>query len=297
MAGVHGYTGVGVPATAGFQWDFNGLLLGDGTPYNIIQVEGLDAMPAIQQADVDRGRDTGQFQSVYYVGGREITITLEVQDTSAAAFRTDMDNLGLAFAPVPTVEMPMYYTLPGMAQASRLVWVRPIDRPNVIDQNYLFNKAKVQLRVWATDPRSYDSNLQSAIATLPAGNGGATWPWTWPVSWGSSSGSGLVNVTNSGNFETRPVIVINGPVDNPTITNNTTGLSLSFLISLINTDTLTIDFLNKTVILNGTASRRNTMSSAPNWWNLPPGTSVFAYRANTVQVGSTATIYWQSAWM
>lgn len=297
MPGVHGYTGAGVPATSGFQWDFNGLLLGDGTPYNILQVEGLDSMPAIQQGDVNRGRDTGQYQGVYYVGGREVTVTLEVQDTTAAAFRTDMDNLGLAFTPAPTNELPLYYNLPGMPQSSRLVWVRPIDRPNVIDQNYLFNKAKLQLRLWATDPRSYDSTLQSAVATLPASNGGAAWPWTWPVSWGSSSGSGTVNVVNAGNFETRPVISIAGPVDNPTIANNTTGLSLTFLISLVSTDVLTVDFLNKTVILNGTASRRNTMTSASSWWTLPPGTSVFAYHANTVQVGSLATIYWQSAWL
>lgn len=295
--GPHGYTGVGVPATAGFQWSYNGLLMGDGTPYNVISYEGLNGLPTIKQNDLPRGRDTGQFGSLYYADGREVTATIEIMDTTDAAVVSDIDALGLAFAPSPATEFPLYYALPGMPQASRLLWARSIQAVEPIDQDYVFHKAKAQIRMWATDPRKYDSNLQSALATLPAGNGGTTWPITWPASWGSSSGSGTVNVTNSGNFETRPVVVITGPVDNPTVANNTSGLYLTFNITLASSDQLIIDFLYKTVMLNNQASRRGTMTPDSNWWTLAPGVNVFAYHANTTKVGSTATIYWQSAWM
>jgi hypothetical protein len=119
----------------------------------------------------------------------------------------------------------------------------------------------------------------------------------FPVTFGSAGTAGVVNAVNNGNFPTRPVIVIAGPVDNPILQNLTTGQYVQFAISLGVADTLTLDFDLHTVLLNGTASRRNTMTPSSQWWELAPGTTQILYGANTTQVGSIATVTYRNAWM
>ena len=43
-------------------------------------------------------------------------------------------------------------------------------------------------------------------------------------------------------------------------------------ITLASTDSLVIDMGARTVILNGVASRYNTIVTGSSWWTIPPGT-------------------------
>jgi hypothetical protein len=122
---------------------------------------------------------------------------------------------------------------------------------------------------------------------------GATWSWTW----GTGGSAGAVTVTNLGNFPTRPIVAIAGPVDNPQLQNGSTGEFVQFALSLTASDVLTVDFDAHSVLLNGTASRRNTLTSTSKWWELAPGTTQVLYSANTTQVGSVATMTFRSAWV
>lgn len=120
---------------------------------------------------------------------------------------------------------------------------------------------------------------------------------TFNVTFGSVGTAGVINAVNSGNFPTRPIVAIAGPVDNPIVYNLNTGQYLQFAISLGVGDVLTLDTDLHTVILNGTASRRNTMTPSSQWWELAPGTTQILYGANTVQVGSIATVTYRNAWI
>jgi len=80
------------------------------------------------------------------------------------------------------------------------------------------------------------------------------------------------------------------------VQNLTSGKSVTCNITLTSLDTLVIDMLNRTITLNGTSNRRNTMTSDSQWWDLAPGNNTIAYHANTVSVGSTMAIAFQSAW-
>jgi len=286
-------------ALAPFQAAFNGVTIGDGTAYDITSMDGLESLPAVTQTDIPRERDHGQFLGGMFAGGREVTLTFETIGTTDAGFRSALDALGAAFTINAFTELPFSWNLPGMAQVSRQVNVRLLAREIPLDIDYAHRKAVCAVRMWATDPRIYDSTTQTLTTTLPLSNGGAAWPITWPTAWGSGGGSGSLTITNAGGFNAPAIIVITGPVDNPTIENATEGKHLTFNITLANTDTLTVDLRNKTVILNGTASRRNTLSQtdASSWWDLLPGNNTFNYRANTTQVGSTAAISWQSTWI
>jgi hypothetical protein len=297
-----------LPLTSGateFQLFFNGLTLGDGTNYDVVKIEGIDTPPAVNQTDADRLRDWGQFMGAYYSTGREVTVDLEISappGASDATFRAAVEAFNAAMQTLPLTELPLAFSLPGMAQATRFVNARVLARDLVIDYPYMRHLATAKVQFWATDPRIYDSALQTATATLPVGNGGLSWPITWPASWGSSSGGGLILATNAGNFETRPVITVAGPVDNPTITNGTSGQALTFALTVASGDTLVVDLAAKTVLyfVGGTGlggNRRGTMTPTSQWWALAPGTSTIQYTANTVDVGSTMTLAWRSAWL
>lgn len=298
-----------LPLTTGatsFQLLFNGLTMGDGTNYDVIQVEGLDSIPAVNQTDADKLRDWGQFMGAYYSTGREVIVDLEISappGSSDATFRAAVEAFEAAMMTYPLTELPLAFSLPGMQQTTRQINARVLNRKLVIDYPYMRHVATATVQFWATDPRMYDSELQTAVASLPAGNGGLSWPITWPTSWGSSSGGGTILATNAGNFETRPVITIFGPVDNPTIANVTSGQSLTFAITVNTGDSLVIDLSAKTVLyyVGGTGlggNRIGTMNrSTSQWWVLVPGTSTIQYTANTVSTGSTMTLAWRSAWL
>jgi hypothetical protein len=87
-------------------------------------------------------------------------------------------------------------------------------------------------------------------------------------------------------------------VDNPTIENLTSGLHLTFNpLSLTSSDILTVDLDVRTVSINGTASRRASLTSDSQWWEIAPGTATIRYRANTTQVGSQLALSFASAWL
>jgi hypothetical protein len=278
-----------------YQMSYNGLTFGDGTDYDIVAVEGLEGLDGIRSGDIVKARDHGEWMGSDFLSGRDITLTLEVTATSDSAFRSDIETL-MAATVLQTSELPLAFYLPGMAQTSRQSLVRPRKRPVPLTIDYLHRIAQFVMQFHATDFRIYDSTVQSTNTTLPVPSGGVSWPASWPWSWGSASGSGLVTCTNAGNFETRPTITIVGPVDYPTVQNLTTGLSATFNLTLGVSDSLVIDMLNKTVVLNGTANRRSAMSAGSSWWTLPPGSSQIAYHANTLSTGSTMTVAFQSAW-
>ena len=275
---------------------YQGLTIGDGTDFEIKTIDGLESLPDIVQPDLKIDRDQGMYAGLYTAGGRLIAIEYEVHASTDAQFRADLDTLGTALAPIGTVEQPLAFLLPGMAQLGRQSYVRPLTRACIIDVDYSHRIARGVMHLFATDPRLYDVTLNSQSVGLPASNGGTSWPVVWPLSWGSAGAGGLLTCTNAGTFEARPVLTITGPIDNPTITNLTTGMSFTLAITLAPGDTLTIDMKARTVILNGTASRRGNATVAQ-WWSIIPGANSVQFSANTVQVGSQLTVAFASAWI
>jgi len=126
----------------------------------------------------------------------------------------------------------------------------------------------VQLR--ADDPTWYD-------ATAPSGT---------VVTYDDSVIGGSQVFAIGGNWPTFPIIRINGPITNPTITNNTTGQSIAITATLSAGAYFDIDlsYGKKTVVDNLGANRISTVSAASNLatWSLVPGN-------NTISVTGTGT--------
>jgi len=112
---------------------------------------------------------------------------------------------------------------------------------------------------------------------------------------GGAAPSGT-NVTNIGNRATPINFILQGPIDNPVIFNNTSSHNLQFAISLSASDTLTINTRDRTVYLNGNINRRSTLVN-PDWFFLDPGTSNITFGGSSGTPGTTQlTMQFRSAW-
>ena len=84
----------------------------------------------------------------------------------------------------------------------------------------------------------------------------------------------------AGNWPTFPIIRVNGPITNPTITNNTTGKSIAITATISAGAYYDIDlsYGKKTVVDNGGVNRISTVSSSSDLatWALAPGNNVIA---------------------
>ena len=138
----------------------------------------------------------------------------------------------------------------------------------------------VQLR--ADDPTWYD-------ATKPSGS---------TFTYFDTNIGGTQVVAVGGNWPNFPVIRINGPITNPTITNNTTGQSIAITATITAGNWFDIDlsYGKKTVVDNLGANRISTVSAASNLatWSFIPGNNTIAVTGTGITGASDLTFRFYS---
>lgn len=275
-----------------FQFNYNGLTMGDQTSYDVVAVRGLDDLPQMRTSDVLRPLDDGAFPGSDFLPTRVFEMDVVIEGATDALFRANVDALGLATAKQVS-ELPFTYQTPGAG--NRLINCKPRRRLLPVDMLHKYRIPQATIQFEATDPRIYDANQQSASLTVPTVSGGLAFPLAFPLSFGSATG-GAVVVNNAGTYGSRPVVVFNGPLTNPKIERVTpTDLFMLFNITLLNGDVLNVDFQAKTVLLGGTATRYFTMDATSTWWEVAPG-------SNQIQLSATsgtgnAVVTFRSAWV
>lgn len=278
-----------------YQIQIGSVVLGPGTNYIVHNIDGF-GIPAMRANDVMRPRDHGEFYGLDYLPGRTITITLTVRGNSDSDVVANLETLLAAWQPVaPTVDAdaPLSFKFPG--QSARQFLGRP-RRASADTSRIVGNKVPVVLEYKTADPRQYAVGGSFSIIGISAAVGGRSYPRTYPLAFGGGS-SASITATNSGNFSTRPVALIAGPITNPRIENVTTGEAVKLAIALTSTDTLTVDFDARTIVLNGTASRYSALTSDSVWWELAPGNSLVRLSADSYDPAATLSLSWASAWI
>jgi hypothetical protein len=168
---------------------------------------------------------------------------------------------------------------------------------------------KILVQLQCTDPRVY-APTQSPSVTLPAPPGGLTFPATFPLSFGGGSSAGTITLNNTGDIETRPIVVINGPVTSPTIQNQTTGALVTIKnpnqvgFTIQTGEKLWVDMDQHEVYYYSVGSsigsaRRSWVVAGSTWWDLAPGTSVVAFSSQDASLPSpapTCSVYWAPAY-
>lgn len=278
-----------------FKLSDNGIVLNTDSlsfPFvDITRVAGLANAP-YRITERDHEGTDGGYIDADFEKGRNIVLEGFVY-ADASTMESYLDSLKANYAPVSSV-IPFYLLAPGTNE--RLLFVKSLGLEYDWDTSRRIGIAEVQIRMFAEDPRIYESTLMDIDIEL----GGMTtegfgFNLGFNFGFGSTSQTGEgENLFNSGNRSTPAIITFFGPVTNPEIRNDTTGNALRFIINVDTSETLVVDLANHTVRLNGTSNRRNTLLS-PDWFMLQPGDNFIRYHAGS-SAPSIMNVQYRSAW-
>lgn len=277
--------------TNNYEVEFNGQLFNGASGIEIVDFD-LFSNVEVRSSDIARPLDHGKFAGDDYYGQRSIMLSIEIWGTSDTTFQAALNKALTAF--VTNTEMPIVTQLPvyGKIQSSVRVRKRSGVKMNL---KYGLHVGEMTVELVATDPRLYSQTLHSVTNNLQAPTGGITFNLTFPMVFGSST-SPITIINNAGTFETRPLIIITGPITNPNLENVTTGKIMNFIGVLASTDQLYVDFLNHTVYLNNTASRYSWLQNPQNWWNLQPGNNSVRFSGTAGAGTPTINVQWRDAY-
>jgi tail protein len=258
---------------------------------DITEVTGYDSAE-LRTTERDHEGVDGGFLDALFEKMRTVTLEGQLIVNDYSTVESYLDTLKSNWGPVAT-PIPLYHKLPGVAE--RVLFVKPLGVKYNINQLRRTGATDVQLMAQAEDPRIYSSDA----FTFPINQGiaattGIGFDLGFNMDFGTVVAPTSTNAGNPGNRSTPWIINIPGPVTTPRIYNDTTGDVLEFQITLGATDYLTIDSYYRTVKLNGTASRRSSLTN-PNWFFLQPGDNFLRYQADT-SGNPAATITYRPAW-
>lgn len=159
-----------------------------------------------------------------------------------------------------------------------------------------------QLSMVAADPRIYSTTLYSTTvsASTAAGAGGFPFNMSFPINFGAASVTGQILAENRGNAQTYPLLTVTGPGTNPSIYNATTGQTISIIYTLSAGESLVIDTLNRTVLLNGVAANNKYGALDflnTSWWGMASGVNDIRLIFYSYAAGASLRVDWRDAWV
>lgn len=138
--------------------------------------------------------------------------------------------------------------------------------------------SNVLIELEAEYPYLQDQTLQSTDINIFSG-GGMSIPMGIPMSMGVG-GTNEVTLTNNGNAISYPIFYFYGPLENPSLTNLTTGKTFGLTYSLTDSSqSIIVDSFNRTVVHSSGANLRSIASG--DFWTLARG-------ANTVHLSAAS---------
>jgi len=278
-----------------YSFAFNGFVFGGASsPFQILSVDGLEALPTLRVQDSDRGYQDGMFSGRDFFSGRTISITIQIMSGNGLSAQANFNLLQAALQPQQTGTTPLQFQL---AAGDNFQYVNARVRKGIatVDPDYTYGRIKAQYDFFCPDPRYYDYTTQTATmaVTLPLGR---SYDRTYNLTFGGGSQTQTATITNSGDTTTYPLITIYGPITSPIVGSSTSGQTLSFNYTMAQSDIISIDLLNKTILLNGNPAR-NLLIGSSQWFAAPPGTSLYYFTGtNTVSGQTSATVQWNNAY-
>jgi hypothetical protein len=134
-----------MPITTLYQFSFNGQTFGGtGSPYQILSVDGLEGIPVIRNQDDNRGYNDGMFSGQDFLGGRTISIIMNVFGAGVTSAQTNLNTLQQALLPQVTGTTPLYFLLPA-PNNEQFIEARVRAFRSTIDPNYTYGYITVQV--------------------------------------------------------------------------------------------------------------------------------------------------------
>jgi hypothetical protein len=242
-------------------------------------------------APVARPLVDGDYDGIAPFSGRTVTITGALVATSRGGLQRGLDRIAgvLAGATRRGVLVVDEQHVPVVRSASvRLGGATMATREGP-------THAKWSLVLYAADPTRYGVDAHSATLAPFTPGAGRTYNLAPPRVYGGLGTDGRTTVTNRGNANTPLTVTFYGPSKNPTL-QLIGGARLQLLMTLGDGEWVTIDSAQRSVLYNGSASRRQFLSGDSRWIYLPPGPSDLFY---TVAVNSgvgQCVATWRDGW-
>lgn len=256
---------------------------------DIQRIAGLDNAPYRSTEQDHEGADGG-FMDAEFEKGRTIVFDGVIY-TDGTNMETYLDSLKYNWAPSRTL-VPLYLKAPGVDE--RVLFVKPLGCRYDWEALRRIGSGNAQFIAFAEDPRIYSSALQSLTVTQGGtATTGRSYNKSYSYSYGAAITPDQTNAPVVGNRDTPVRFTMTGPVTNPTIVNDTEGVTLRFILNMGASDVLEVDTQYHTVYLNG-ASVRATLVE-PNWFFLHPGDNFIRYTADSSGT-STLQVEYRSAW-
>jgi hypothetical protein len=279
--------------TANTQVEFGGLLLEDG--FEIVSVEGLADSPEVRSTDLARVARHGFLPGQDYLGGRSVTLTVDIYGWDDTSFAALVGAFRAVFTPGGPEE-PLSFRLAGLADGGVVsINARPRRLSLPLTSAYWSNAVRATVQLYATDPLIYSALTTTTTIALPQPPGGFTFDLTFDFDFGAQGGPTTVTIVNSGTATAYPTVRVNGPVTDPSLRNETLDREVSVGLVVDTGEWLDIDFKNRTVLLNGSANRYQYLTVA-DWWGLEPGSNSIRYSAQEWSA-SSAVFAHKSAWL
>lgn len=278
-----------------YQYEFNGLLVGVHTPYDIEEIEGLHDME-VRSGTVEAFGRHGDIPGRHYAQSKSITFQGNFLAESDEHFAYLRQELARAFAPIvdQRSHLPLVYRHPG----GQLVRIncRPTRRSVPINRGFALKYPRWIVRLEAADPFIYGNNEKVVTLTVPSSTDGMTHPLTFPLSFGSGS-AGATSVRNAGNAPAPWEAFITGPAVNPTILNDETGQRLQLQNTTITAhEALHFDSYRGTIFLNGTSDRSGSIVVGSEWWDFKPGDTGVRFYSDSATELTSLIIRWRDTY-
>ena len=280
---------------ANYSFSFNNQVFGGtGSPYQILSVDGLEGIPDIRNQDDNRGYADGMFTGRDFLGGRNISMIIQILSSSAASAQANLNTLQQALLPQTSGTTPLYFILSN-ADTEQVINARVRGFRTSVNPDYTYGYILAQVEFFCPDPRYYASNIQTATL-LYSPPTGRIYNRTYNLTYGGGSATITTNIANAGWTDTYPTITLNGPITNPTLGNSTQNAALNFNVTLSSSDAFVIDLYNKLVTLNGQPARNTLISGT--WFSASPGNNSYYLTGTGTLAGTTqAIVTWQSAYI
>jgi len=231
-------------ASVDYQVEYRGLVMGLGTDYHIVKLDGLEE-DIVRMGDSTIPRAGGDIQGLHVPAARQITLDVIVKGVKGSqAQRDSVQDLIDAFQHADDTN-EFFFQEPGFADR-RFVYARAAGRSSDRDPRSPFVQ-RFKLRLKLADPRAYEEfENQGSLTNYDAAGGGMDYD---VVEYGreySVDTSSQTTLTNNGNAKAWPVLRFYGPtvgtITELTLTNITTGQAAQvFSSTLLTGQILTAD--------------------------------------------------------
>jgi hypothetical protein len=262
-----------------------------GMPFvDVSEVDGLDNAPLRTTTDEHQGSD-GTYIDTPYMSSRTIVVT-GILYSPPGDPDTLLNLLKQSYG--DSTVKPFYFQQPG--QPTKFCNGQGGGIRYNVDGGRRSGQTSCQFTVLCEDPYIYDyPGSASAVSVPTLAVLGTSFNMAFNVGFGGAIPNYGANVTNNGNHTAYPIITITGPTVNPVLTDSYSGITMSFSLSLAAGDVLVVDCRQKSVVLNGTVSRRTSLAGLK-WLSVPAGISDTIFFTADSGSGSANIQLWNTYW-